>query len=112
MNSLGPVIDELLAPFTAGIEPCLQRLGLSGRPLPKGHNRFVGCLQTIVGDREDDGVHVGFVLVRDLDDVFVRSCIEDLENIGSRGQYLGAGAPNFNRRTEGDCGLPVGIVGL
>ena len=39
---------------------------------------------------------MGFILVGDLNDVAVRSRIDDLENIGSCGQYLGAGAPNFD----------------
>jgi hypothetical protein len=55
---------------------------------------------------------MGFVLVRDLNDVFVRSRIDDLENIGSRGQYLGARAPNFDWRAKRYDRLSVEIVGL
>jgi hypothetical protein len=38
--------------------------------------------------------------------------VHDLENIGTSGQNLSAGASNFDWRAESDDSLPVNFVGL
>src|SRR5579872_3677506 len=64
-------IGEFLSEVIAGIEPGAESFGLSRRGFPKLQLRLSGGFQPVVGDRENGGLQMLFVLVEDLNDVAV-----------------------------------------